>query len=693
MEMKKLVVCVSLAGILSANVYANEYRLDTSVISATGFEQDVKDAPASISIITKEDLENRPVADIADAIKDVPGVDVSVSKLGTYSFNIRGYGSNYVLVLVDGKRQNSVRGFQGNGFGEADNAYLPPLAMIERIEIIKGPASTLYGGDAVGGVVNIITKKNPSEVTGTISFDTKFQQHPDLYGNYKGINSYLAFPLLKDTLSLSLRGQYKTREKSNLKWPTQTDLSNPNTAYPSHSPGAFDMGNIGTRLNWTINEQNNMYFDAEHYFQKTATNNTSGKSVAVNKKYRKNNLLLNHDGYYHFGTLNTYLQSQTTSEVGSSSIAGNGAVSKGARLDSEVYIAESKAIIPISMGNLGGMSLSAGAQFMYENFVTFASSAGALQGKDQDQTTISPYAEAEYYITDSLILTGGLRYAKSDLFDGEFIPRGYLVYHLTDNITLKGGVAKGYKTPEAKVLTSGEYSLGYYGNPNLKPESSINYELGTIFDFNHYGNVSITAFQTEFRDEISSEMYDYQAMLPNGAECSVDTGCYYSVNRGRNEALGVEVALTSGEYKGFSANVSYTFLDKKYKDGIKNVLGGDRVENAPRHTAILKLNYTSGKLSSYIKATGRYDTLAKSKGGGNRPILGLDKYKDFYVVDLGMSYKLSKSSSISLAINNLFDRDFFVPHEYLNNGNVAYVNSYKDYYEGRNMWINYKFEF
>lgn len=688
----KLTICVYLAGILCANTYANEYKLDTSVVSATGFEQDVKDAPASISVITKEDLENRPVADIADAIKDVPGVDVSMSKLGTYSFNIRGYGSNYVLVLVDGKRQNSVRGFQGNGFGEADNAYLPPLSIIERIEIIKGPASTLYGGDAVGGVVNIITKKNPSEVTGSISFDTIFQQHPDLYGNYSGVNSYLAFPLLKDTLSLSLRGQYKTRKKSNLKWPTQTDPNNPNTAYAHHSPGAYDMGNIGVRLDWTIDEKNNMYFDAEHYSQNTATNTTSSRSIAVDKKYRRNGLLLNHDGYYHFGTLNTYLQSKTTSEVGSSSTAGNGVATRGARLDSEVYIAESKAVIPFNMGILGSVSLSAGAQFMYENFVTFASSAGNLKGKDQDQTTISPYGEAEYYITDSLILTSGLRYTKSDLFDGEFIPRGYLVYHLTDSIALKGGVAKGYKTPEAKVLTNGEYSTGYYGNPNLKPESSINYELGAIFDFNNYGNISVTAFQTNFKDEISSDLYDYNTILPNGEECVAD-GCYYSVNRGKNTAKGVELALSSGEYKGFSANASYTFLDKRYKDGIKNVLGGDRVENIPRHTTIVKLNYTSGKFSSYIKATGRYDTIARTKGGNRRAIPGLDKYNDFYVVDLGMSYKLSNASSISLAVNNLFDKDFFVPYEYTSGGNIAYINRYKDYYEGRNIWINYKLEF
>lgn len=77
-----------------------------------------------------------------------------------------------------------------------------------------------------------------------------------------------------------------------------------------------------------------------------------------------------------------------------------------------------------------------------------------------------------------MIFTTGLRYIYSDLFDSEFTPRVYLVYHLNDNIALKGGVSKGYKTPAAKQLTNGYYNYvnnnAYFGNPDLKPEESIN---------------------------------------------------------------------------------------------------------------------------------------------------------------------------------------------------------------------------
>ena len=681
-------------GICSLNA-AETYRLDSSVVSASGFSQDLKEAPASISVVTKEELQSRPIRDIADAIRDVPGVDVTMTKLGTYTFNIRGYASTYVLVLIDGKRTNTVRGFQSNGFGEADNAYLPPISMIERIEVIKGPASTLYGGDAVGGVINIITKKNPSQFTGSISLETQAQQHYNRYGHMRGASGYMAFPLTKD-LSLSLRGSLKNREKTELKWPTLTNPSNPNSIYASHSPGAFNIGNIGGRLNWGLDSQNNIYLDAEHYTQKTDTNSTSGALVSSHKKFYRNGIVLNHDGSYGFGTTNTYLQANLTKEKGSSSKNyRTNVTTQGARVESQVYVAESKAVIPFELPSFGSTTLSMGVQYLYENFKTFADNAGVLKGKNQDQNTILPYMEAEYFITDNLILTGGLRYTQSNLFSGEYIPRGYLVYNITDWVTLKAGIAKGYKTPEAKHLSNSEFSAGAYGNPNLKPESSLNYEIGMIFDIFNYGNANITAFQTNFKDELSSDTYADGATLPNGIVCSNNgTDCSYRINRGKNQVRGLEVGLNSATYRGFSTTANYTYTMKKYQDGVKNALGGERVENIPKHIAMLKLNYKQGRFGSFLKTTARLDAIAISKGGGRRAIPGMDKYKDFWVVDLGMSYKMTKNSSISVVVNNLLDKNFFLPYEYKSGRNgIAYANSYQDYTERRNFWINYKMDF
>ena len=129
------------------------HTLDESVVSAAGYAQDTRDAPASVSIITASDLQSKPVSDIAEAIEDVPGVDIQQTKMGGHTIRLRGFDSKYTLILIDGKRQNVDDGFIKNGF-DPQASFLPPAAAIERIEVLRGPASTIYGSDAVGGVVN-----------------------------------------------------------------------------------------------------------------------------------------------------------------------------------------------------------------------------------------------------------------------------------------------------------------------------------------------------------------------------------------------------------------------------------------------------------------------------------------------------------------------------------------------------------
>ncbi len=103
---------------------------ETMVVTASGFEQKVTDAPASITVITREDLEQKRVASIADALSDVEGVDVggSVGKTGGLNISMRGMPSDYTLVLIDGRRQNNVGNVTPNGFGETSNSFMPPLS-------------------------------------------------------------------------------------------------------------------------------------------------------------------------------------------------------------------------------------------------------------------------------------------------------------------------------------------------------------------------------------------------------------------------------------------------------------------------------------------------------------------------------------------------------------------------------------
>lgn len=672
---------------LSSCVYAQEqYRLNEAVISASGFEQSIVDAPASISIITKEELSQKPVKDIGEAIADIPGVDVTMNKTGTYDFSIRGFSSSYTLVLIDGKRQSVANGFYDNGFGGSESGYLPPLSMIERIEVIRGPASTLYGSDAVGGVINIITKKNPNKTEASIEFNTLLQNHPKKYGNAGGLNFYIATPIIDDKFSVSTRFKYYDKKDSDLKWPTpvyQGSSQKPsNYQIASHSPGYFSSLGFGARFNLNVNDNNDVYLDLERYINEISVNSTSGRAVKSERRLFKDNIVLNHDGMYDLISTNSYFQYGSTKDID---------------LHSQIFVVESKAVVPFDLNKYGNFVTSFGARLDYEMLKNDSSSAGTeIKGKNLDQTLAALYAENEYFISDNLIFTTGLRYNYSDLFNSQFTPRVYLVYNLNDNATLKGGVSKGYKIPAVKQLTNGYYNYGNgsasFGNPDLKPEESINYELGIDFKMFNFAHYSITAFVTDFKNQISNEELDGTL---NGIDCSGSITCTRPINLGKTRTNGIEFAFNTISYNGFSINSSYTFMDNRYKNGKKNIYGGNRIENLPRHIAMIKLNYEKGKLNSYIKTRARLDTISKPKGGNNKP-LPWQKYKPFYIVDIGLNYKVDKHSTLNFSIQNLFDKNFFDPGitSYANNGLPGgYANRYQDYTEGRSFWISYKYDF
>ena len=125
------------------------------------------------------------------------------------NISIRGLPSDYTLVLVDGKRLNqNSSGARPNGFGDVDTNFIPPMAAIERIEVVRGPMSTLYGSDAMGGVINIITRKVSQEWMGQITLDGT-AQGDNRYGNNYGSAFYLSGPIATDKLGLTVRGLYR----------------------------------------------------------------------------------------------------------------------------------------------------------------------------------------------------------------------------------------------------------------------------------------------------------------------------------------------------------------------------------------------------------------------------------------------------------------------------------------------------
>ena len=188
-------------------------QLDNIVVSASGFEQALVDAPASISVISREELQRERITSVADALRNVEGVDVGgqVGKTGGSNISIRGMPSDYTLILIDGRRQNAAGSVTPNGFGETSTSFFPPVSSIERIEVIRGPMSTLYGSDAMGGVINIITRRVDREWVGSVGVESTFNEDRD-FGDRREINLYTSGPLVEDTLGVQLRGRLYERD-------------------------------------------------------------------------------------------------------------------------------------------------------------------------------------------------------------------------------------------------------------------------------------------------------------------------------------------------------------------------------------------------------------------------------------------------------------------------------------------------
>lgn len=243
---------LALLGTLPAAAVAAEDSqkpIEVIVVTASGFEQKLVDAPASISVINGIDLQTKPYVTLLDAVRELEGVDVGETrdKTGQGTVSMRGMGSDYTLILIDGRRQNNNGDIYPNNFGGNQFNHIPPMSAVERIEVIRGPASTLYGADALGGVINIITKKNIQSTQLALSHSRTLQTD-SVWGDDITSDFSLLTPLLQDKLSMALRGAHYKRQASNPEYAPATD---PNGVVQSRELGFGGGGKTVDNNNWS----------------------------------------------------------------------------------------------------------------------------------------------------------------------------------------------------------------------------------------------------------------------------------------------------------------------------------------------------------------------------------------------------------------------------------------------------------
>lgn len=703
-----LASAITLAGAFIGNAHANEpIALQDVVVSASGFEQKITEAPASISVISGEELKKKRVSSLAEALNDVEGVDVSgnAGKTGGLNISIRGMGSAYTLILIDGKRQNTAGDVTPNGFGETKSSFMPPVNAIERIEVIRGPMSTLYGSDAMGGVINIITKKIGSAWSGSMSVDTTLQEHYE-YGDSRSTNLYLSGPLLADKLGLALRGRYQERDASDIVYDTTDSEISPRMGW---NPVESDIYNAGGKLTFTPNDDHAISIDydktRQRYDNSEGQLGTLGAAGGYEKeqRYNREQYLLAHTGRFAFGTLESSLLHNTTETIGrlNPSAINTPGIVAGARrtLESENTIFDTKLLTSI-----GNHHLTFGGQWWEAEMIE-----GVVVDPFEHRMT-ALFIEDEWRLRDDLALTLGVRRDDHDKFGGHTSPRAYLVWNTNDNWTLKGGISRGFKAPDLEDMADGINGFGgqgtipLLGNPDLVPETSTSSEFGLYFDNLVNFNANLTLFHNKFEDKLSTVSYDNCEYNASANCISLPGGPWLNLGRpGRNrtfsQAINVDEAVTQGvEVAGryqfapaWSLNANYTYTETEQKSGDNE---GWPLNDTPEHQLNAALNWqTSDRLSTWLRGEYRSERFRRTSSSINYAYDAFGDYRAYSLFHLGGTYQLNQNLDLSAAIYNLLDKDFVSYELYDNAGTPTYANQYNNNQERRRLWLAATYSF
>lgn len=575
---------------LSAGTAAGQTQPDTAateeprdadneiVVTAAGYAQRIIEAPASISVLDRANLEEKRFGSLAEALQDVQGVDVGgeAGKTGGLNISIRGMPSDYTLVLIDGRRQNAPGGVTPNGFGETSTSFLPPYSAIDRIEVVRGPMSTLYGSDAMGGVVNIITRKVGDHWVGTATAESTIQGD-DRFGNIQSINGFTQGPVVKDLAGLTLRGSVFHREGSDIPIPGDPALT------LGRNPVRSDIYSYGGRLTLTPHADHDLWLEYDRNEQ--SYDNSEGRlgtlgsgGYAPEQRFNRTNYVIAHSWRTGLGTLDTTLTRNETETIGR--LIPNGTPGKvpgsPRTLEARNDIVDTR-----FAGKAGPLAFTVGGQYWHARMV---------EGVAPDPFTFTQwagFAEATLTILPGVNLTGGARYDDHSTFGSKWSPRGYAVWNISDAFTLKGGVSRGFKTPRVEQIADGIIGFGgqgripLLGTPALTPETSTSYEAGLYYDGKGFFSGNVTLFNNDFTDKIASGPGIPNCRFagnPDRPGC-LDVGDFptvdlfsQSINIDKARTRGIEVASRFAFGRAVSLTANYTYTETKQLSGAESGL-------------------------------------------------------------------------------------------------------------------------
>ncbi|QDR82411.1 Colicin I receptor [Sporomusa termitida] len=626
---KTAIVALTALAFSAAPTYAQavdpeEFALEEVVVTATKTDMKKKTVPASVEVITREDINARGAHTLKDIISTAAGVSM-IRSTGRDAVSIRGFESWFSMILIDGKRISS----------EIDQSYeleRIALANVERIEIVRGPVSSLYGTDAMGGVVNIITKRAAAP-----AFSASLGHGANSRGDRGGKDRY------HFTYDSGLQGKTGvTLSGSRLE--NNASFKSNGTTYAPYG----ERENISTSVDYRLTEDETITLTAaymsedtqEYAYKETPAGNTRMRIHDQNKRY-------------------DYSLSYNKQETATNSVFLRAYLSEYYK-KSDIYNAASGQFMNFgdSHRTLPGFEarltraagdrhiLTYGGEYRPEKFRGTAVKTGqkifsvnhggkVLTGSGIDLDYSALYIQDQWQVSPKLLAVSSLRYDDSNRFESNLSPKLGLTYEASGESRLKLNVAKGFRTPTPNQLyisssvKRNDDFVTLIGNDQLRSEKSNSYELSLEQDWGK-ATGKLTYFVNKLDNMIEEDWLSSSQVT------------YQNIDKATLQGVEAELSYPLSATLAWTAN--YTNLDAT--DDQNN----SRLTNRARHKLASRLAYDdhdSVRASLWCEFYGDflYDAGA-----------GASKNKSYSLWNLNLEKALTPNYTFSVGVENLLNK-------------------------------------
>ena len=585
-----ILLLFTVSGSLSAqevihSILKDTINLDEVVVTGSTTKVNRASVPMAVSVVTNLQISSSSESNVLPILNGrVPGLFITergvmgfgVAANAAGQISIRGIGGSpttRVLMLIDGHPQ-----YMGLFGHPLPDAYV--ASDVERVEVIRGPASILYGSNAMGGVINIITKKQSKE---GLHANGHF-----MYGSYNTQKYMASGGYRKNKISI-----YASLNHD------QTDGHRPNSD--------FSITNGYVKMGWDISE----HFNATADLSLAGYQATDPGPDTLNAK--PGNTIDITRGYWSLSVDNNYASYSGTAKFfynfGEHNIS-DGFHSNDANYGVNIYEA-----VKLFSGN----TLTAGVDYM--DYGGFAENEKAMNGQGIVFTDTSLYDAGIYgfmqqRLFEKLTLNAGLRYQKHEVYGGEWIPSGGFAYNIGGNTTWKASVAKGFRSP-----TIQEFFMWNH-NPNLSPESIINYETGVLQSF----------YDKRVRLELTG-------FIVNGDNLIVNVPMQGLQNAGEVANKGIEFSANSNMTNALDLNLTYAYIGMK-----------SPVYAVPKHHTYLGGTYS---LKRFL-----FNASVENISGLDSDPSDKVSEENYTLVNAKITYRTMKFFEIFLSAENLLNTEY-----------------------------------